>query len=175
MTQIHPPQSVVDRLTLVHWGLLDGPVDGIDPADPDVELVDAEGAPLVLPPAPQRPQRVAFVGHLRDRRAALAGLPAGTAAIPLAPDDNAVHEVLRRLGNPEVVSAAPQPSGGVVVFFTGLSGSGKSTIARALMEAYDASGRLYTSLDGDVVRRHLSAGLTFSRDDRETNIRRIGW
>lgn len=65
---------------------------------------------------------------------------------------------------------------GVVVFFTGLSGSGKSTLAQALNDLILESGRrTVTSLDGDVVRRNLSAGLTFSREDRETNIRRIGW
>ncbi|WP_193605945.1 adenylyl-sulfate kinase [Nocardioides dongkuii] len=65
---------------------------------------------------------------------------------------------------------------GLVVFFTGLSGSGKSTLARALMDRLlEQGGRTVTSLDGDVVRRNLSAGLTFSKADRETNIRRIGW
>ncbi len=65
---------------------------------------------------------------------------------------------------------------GVVLFFTGLSGSGKSTLAQAVMDRLLEDGeRTITSLDGDVVRRHLSAGLTFSREDRETNIRRIGW
>jgi sulfate adenylyltransferase len=65
---------------------------------------------------------------------------------------------------------------GLVLFFTGLSGSGKSTLARALMDLLlEQGGRTVTSLDGDVVRRHLSAGLTFSKADRETNIRRIGW
>ncbi|WP_309504715.1 MULTISPECIES: adenylyl-sulfate kinase [Nocardioides] len=65
---------------------------------------------------------------------------------------------------------------GLVLFFTGLSGSGKSTLARALMDKVLEQGtRSVTSLDGDVVRRHLSAGLTFSKEDRETNIRRIGW
>lgn len=65
---------------------------------------------------------------------------------------------------------------GVVVFFTGLSGSGKSTIARALTDVILESGaRTVTSLDGDIVRRNLSAGLSFSKEDRETNIRRIGW
>ena len=65
---------------------------------------------------------------------------------------------------------------GFVVFFTGLSGSGKSTLARALHDLILEDGRrTVTSLDGDVVRRNLSAGLTFSREDRETNIRRIGW
>ena len=65
---------------------------------------------------------------------------------------------------------------GLVLFFTGLSGSGKSTLARALMDRLLEQGtRTVTTLDGDVVRRHLSAGLTFSKADRETNIRRIGW
>lgn len=74
-----------------------------------------------------------------------------------------------------VASGAPSAPG-VVVLFTGLSGSGKSTIARALTDhVLETTGRTVTSLDGDVVRRHLSAGLTFSPADRETNIRRIGW
>lgn len=65
---------------------------------------------------------------------------------------------------------------GLVLFFTGLSGSGKSTLARALHDVILERGeRTVTSLDGDVVRRNLSAGLTFSREDRETNNRRIGW
>lgn len=74
-----------------------------------------------------------------------------------------------------VASDSPDPRG-LVVFFTGLSGSGKSTIARALNDVLlEAGDRTVTSLDGDVVRRHLSTGLGFSREDRETNIRRIGW
>lgn len=65
---------------------------------------------------------------------------------------------------------------GLVLFFSGLSGSGKSTLARALQDKLLEQGhRTVTSLDGDVVRRNLSAGLGFSREDRETNIRRIGW
>ncbi len=78
----------------------------------------------------------------------------------------------------EIVEAdRPDPDEqGLVLFFTGLSGSGKSTLARALMDRVLEQGRrTVTSLDGDVVRRNLSAGLTFSREDRETNIRRIGW
>ena len=70
----------------------------------------------------------------------------------------------------------PPDRQGLVLFFTGLSGSGKSTLARALVDRLlEQTTRTVTSLDGDVVRRHLSAGLTFSREDRETNIRRIGW
>jgi len=70
----------------------------------------------------------------------------------------------------------PPERQGLVLFFTGLSGSGKSTLARALVDLLLEQGeRTVTSLDGDVVRRNLSAGLTFSKADRETNIRRIGW
>jgi sulfate adenylyltransferase len=76
----------------------------------------------------------------------------------------------------EVVDHDHPEERGVVVFFTGLSGSGKSTLAQALNDLIlEAGERTVTSLDGDVVRRNLSAGLTFSREDRETNIRRIGW
>jgi sulfate adenylyltransferase len=69
----------------------------------------------------------------------------------------------------------PRYERGLTVFFTGLSGSGKSTVARALGDALTERGRTVTSLDGDVVRRMLSAGLTFSRADRDLNIRRIGY
>jgi len=65
---------------------------------------------------------------------------------------------------------------GFTVFFTGLSGSGKSTIANALMvKLLERGGRTVTLLDGDVVRKNLSKGLGFSRDDRDANIMRIGF
>ncbi|WP_017540685.1 adenylyl-sulfate kinase [Nocardiopsis halophila] len=64
---------------------------------------------------------------------------------------------------------------GLTVLFTGLSGSGKSTVARAVAEGIRRSGRTLTLLDGDVVRRMLSKGLTFSREDRDMNVRRIGY
>jgi sulfate adenylyltransferase len=70
----------------------------------------------------------------------------------------------------------PRHERGLTVFFTGLSGSGKSTIARALADALvERGGRTVSLLDGDVVRRLLSAGLTFSKADRDLNIRRIGY
>src|SRR4030095_7480443 len=70
----------------------------------------------------------------------------------------------------------PRRYRGLVVFFTGYSGSGKSTIARGLADQLRESGeRTITLLDGDVVRRELSAGLGFSKADRDANIRRIGW
>jgi sulfate adenylyltransferase len=70
----------------------------------------------------------------------------------------------------------PRRHRGLVVFFTGLSGSGKSTIARNLADSLRETGdRTITLLDGDIVRRELSAGLGFSRADRDRNVRRIGW
>ncbi|MDR7384090.1 adenylyl-sulfate kinase [Promicromonospora iranensis] len=64
---------------------------------------------------------------------------------------------------------------GAVVFFTGLSGSGKSTVARALAAELDDDGLETTLLDGDEVRQHLSKGLGFDRDSREINVQRIGY
>ena len=64
---------------------------------------------------------------------------------------------------------------GLVLWFTGLSGAGKSTIADLVGRELEADGRLVEYLDGDVVREHLSKGLGFSREDRDTNIERIGW
>ncbi len=66
-------------------------------------------------------------------------------------------------------------TGGFVVWFTGLSGAGKSTIANALKAELEARGRHVELLDGDEVRTHLSKGLGFSKEDRDTNIRRIGY
>src|SRR2546425_2651173 len=66
-------------------------------------------------------------------------------------------------------------SKGFVVWFTGLSGAGKSTIANALSEELARRGRHAEVLDGDEVRTHLSEGLGFSKEDRDTNIRRIGY
>ena len=66
-------------------------------------------------------------------------------------------------------------SRGACIWFTGLSGAGKSTTADALVALLQARGRVVTVLDGDVVRTHLSAGLGFSREDRDTNVRRVGY
>jgi len=64
---------------------------------------------------------------------------------------------------------------GFCIWFTGLSGAGKSTITEALTEMLTECGRQVTVLDGDVVRTHLSKGLGFSKEDRDTNIVRIGY
>jgi sulfate adenylyltransferase len=69
----------------------------------------------------------------------------------------------------------PRHRQGACVWFTGLSGAGKSTTAEVLTALLLEHGRQVTVLDGDVVRTHLSKGLTFSQEDRDTNIRRIGY
>lgn len=82
---------------------------------------------------------------------------------------------------PEVVkelrrTKPPRAQQGFTVFLTGLSGSGKSTIANALMvKLMEMGGRPVTLLDGDVVRKHLSSELGFSKEHRDINIRRIGY
>ena len=65
--------------------------------------------------------------------------------------------------------------GGFTLWFTGLSGSGKSTIAHLVGPELDRRGHVVEYLDGDTVRTRLSKGLGFSKEDRDTNIERIGW
>ncbi|PYS58895.1 MAG: adenylyltransferase [Acidobacteria bacterium] len=72
-------------------------------------------------------------------------------------------------------SYPPVHKQGFCVWFTGLSGAGKSTTAEILTKLLLEHGRRVTLLDGDVVRTHLSKGLGFSKEDRDTNIRRIGF
>lgn len=62
-----------------------------------------------------------------------------------------------------------------IVWFTGLSGAGKSTISAELAREFERRGLDFEVLDGDVVRENLSKGLGFGKDDRDTNVRRIGW
>jgi sulfate adenylyltransferase len=82
---------------------------------------------------------------------------------------------------PEVVrelrrSYPPRHKQGITIFFTGLSGSGKSTIANVLLTKFlEVGGRPVTILDGDLVRKHLSSELGFSKEHRDINIRRIGY
>lgn len=109
----------------------------------------------------------------------------GTRVVAAYAGDDEVHALVEPNDSDELPSSIeeivdfdrPAPDEqGLVVFFTGLSGSGKSTVARAFMDKLLEQGtRTVTSLDGDVVRNNLSKGLTFSDEDRETNIRRIGW
>src|SRR4051812_8350901 len=74
--------------------------------------------------------------------------------------------------HPETTHVRP---GGFTLWFTGLSGSGKTTIAHVVGPELDRRGLVVEYLDGDTVRTHLSKGLGFSKEDRDTNIERIGW
>lgn len=148
------------------------------------------------------PRGLSAPGLIRATLAAAAGLADATVyAVPLGSrptvrsDEAFRAEVVRAYApGPEVwtprgmgalstevaaVVDQDRPAGlkrGAVVFFTGLSGSGKSTIAQALCNhLIETGGRSVTLLDGDQVRRNLSSGLTFSREDREKNIERISW
>lgn len=80
----------------------------------------------------------------------------------------AVAEILRETSPPKQLQ-------GLTIWFTGLSGSGKSTVANGLIERLAEFGRNASSLDGDEIRTHLSKGLGFSKEDRDTNIRRVGY
>ena len=99
-------------------------------------------------------------------------------------------DIRRRLENDEVIpewylrpetadglreAIPPKHKRGFCIWLTGLSGAGKSTIANILVRKLLATGRKVTLLDGDNVRTHLSKGLGFSKEDRDTNIRRIGF
>ena len=101
-------------------------------------------------------------------RAAQAALQSGDDGVLTEAFDPASLAVLRQW-------RPPRRERGLVVFFTGLSGSGKSTVARGLVDRLHETDRSLTVLDGDVARRMLSSGLGFSREDRDTNIRRLGW
>jgi sulfate adenylyltransferase len=88
------------------------------------------------------------------------------------PDWFSFPDVVRELRR----TSPPRAQQGFTVFFTGLSGSGKSTIANALMvKLMEMGGRPVTLLDGDVVRKHLSSELGFSKEHRDINIKRIGY
>jgi sulfate adenylyltransferase len=134
-----------------------------------------EGALLLLPAAGVRPDDAR---HIRWATA-WSATAAEVIPIPVLATDAAGRAAelaaAYSSGPLRQVETAPQPTGeGRTVLLTGLSGSGKSTIARALVERL-AAERTVTLLDGDVVRTHLSRGLGFSREDRDLNIRRIGW
>ena len=145
------------------------------------------------------PQEVSAPGLVRTALASAVAIEgAEVVAVPVAARGDAEHDAALREAvaaaygqvhipvttgalSPEVAALVerdrpPPERRGVVLFLTGLSGSGKSTIARGVHDVLLERGdRTVTSLDGDVVRHHLSKGLGFSRADRETNIARIGW
>ena len=158
------------------------------PEDPDALVRMTLAAAATLPatvrvvavPLPARP--VDVDGPLRVHVAAAYGathvvspVPASGVPViaPVADPDPAYPDAVAA----ELARAhPPRTEQGLTVFFTGLSGSGKSTIARALRGRLAERGdRTVSLLDGDVVRRSLSAGLGFSREDRDRNVTRIGW
>jgi len=113
-------------------------------------------------------------------------VPAGARVLNLSGTDlrdrlNEGREIPAWFTYPEVVkelrrSYPPRHKQGVTIFFTGLSGSGKSTIANVLLTKFlEMGGRPVTILDGDLVRKHLSSELGFSKEHRDINIRRIGY
>ncbi|WP_051299549.1 adenylyl-sulfate kinase [Arthrobacter castelli] len=126
-------------------------------------------------------------------RACAAELDNASAHVLVVPGhDDAAHgtagtcgaHVVGRLGAGQVLDFAghepaenaAEPHTGLVVLFTGLSGSGKSTLARELVQqVHRVDPRKALLLDGDDIRRFLTAGLGFTREDRNTNVERIGW
>jgi sulfate adenylyltransferase len=143
------------------------------PAHGDAEADHALGVRVVAAFAAEDPVHALADTTVAEVPGAPApSLEADAADAPALPDETYPPEIRAIVDH----DRPPPDRQGLVVFFTGLSGSGKSTLARALVDLVLEQGtRTVTSLDGDVVRRNLSAGLTFSREDRETNIRRIGW
>lgn len=121
---------------------------------------DDDAATFVQPPA----GRPATLPPDEVERLLLAGAP--------LPSWYAEPQVAAELAR----AARPRSQAGFTVLFTGLSGSGKSTVARAFVaRLLEEERRSVSLLDGDVVRTHLSKGLGFSRADRDLNVRRIGF
>jgi sulfate adenylyltransferase len=109
-------------------------------------------------------EEVVSISGTEQRRRLFAGIP-----LPPWFTFPAVEEELRK-------SSPPRARQGCTVFFTGLSGSGKSTVANVLLvKLLEMGGRPVTLLDGDLVRKHLSSELGFSKEHRDINIRRIGF
>lgn len=171
------------------------------PTEADLESVSGPVMFLVLV-GHGTPRHISPVGLIRSAVAAAARIPnSQVVAVPVAyrADPAREHDFRERVARAyapgdevihfageghldadiQAIVDADRPTGldqGVVVLFTGLSGSGKSTIAEALRDTILESGsRSISFLDGDRVRRNLSRGLTFSKEDREANIERIGW
>jgi sulfate adenylyltransferase len=130
-------------------------------------------------------QTMAYVPN-EDRYVPSDEVPEGTKGLDISEAElrqrlNEGREIPSWFTFPEIVkelhrSYPPRHKQGFTVFFTGLSGSGKSTIANALMIKFlEMGGRPVTLLDGDLVRKHLSSELGFSKEHRDINIRRIGY
>ncbi|WP_299443230.1 adenylyl-sulfate kinase [uncultured Phycicoccus sp.] len=157
----HVPSALPDRahVLVLASTSLDGPSEGNDTVRAAVRSAStcADAWVGVVPLPPGDPAR---------RSALLRTLGLDPTLRPAPHDDAATDGPTER---------GPRDEAGVVVLLTGLSGSGKSTVARAVATRLVEDGTPVTLLDGDVVRRHLTAGLGFSPADRRTNVLRIGW
>ena len=121
-----------------------------------------------------------------DRYSPIDEVPRGTRTADLSDDQVRDDYLARGLPLPEWFSrpavaeilnesSPPKFRQGLTIWFTGLSGSGKSTVAHALVERLAEFGRNVSMLDGDEIRTHLSRGLSFSKEDRDANINRVGY
>ena len=170
--------------------------------NPDNAVVDHDrsGEPLSFPPLPPESIRKHFeeIGiqmvagkHMvflpdENRYASLDDVPQSSKTAEISATEIRVNYLARGLRLPEWFSRPavaeilfemnpPKFRQGVTIWFTGLSGSGKSTIAHATIERVAEFGRNCSLLDGDEIRTHLSKGLGFSKEDRDTNILRVGY
>jgi sulfate adenylyltransferase len=166
VTRPHPTEPLAAELRAAEPRTAEPLATGSHAAEPGAADPRAEAVPVGVP----------LLDHTEDA-ALLTAVARGygaTEVITVPPaEPGELHPSFAR----EFARAVPPPHRrGVTVFFTGLSGSGKSTVAKALGERLlDHSTRTVSLLDGDEVRRMLSAGLTFSRADRDLNIRRVGF
>lgn len=149
------------------------------------------GLPVVLFVPSHLPPHVSLAARVRASLAAAAEIGAQVVIVPVAvaallPAVLAAYgagQVIESGGDSQLEAVAairhtehpPRREQGFCLWFTGLPSAGKSTVAAEVATMLEERGRRFTFLDGDVVRTHLSKGLGFSRDDRDTNILRIGW
>ncbi|WP_290868363.1 adenylyl-sulfate kinase [Hamadaea sp.] len=143
------------------------------------ETIAGRGPRILVPRALAYDTRDGQWRDANDVNPRFARLPLTTDEIAQVLDDG---ETLPEWHTPPAVARElskarpPRRQRGLVLFFTGLSGSGKSTVAHGVAEVLREEGeRTITMLDGDIVRRELSRGLGFGREDRDLNIRRIGF
>jgi adenylylsulfate kinase len=101
------------------------------------------------------------------------GQVAFTECIAITDNIDCFNKELRHVGEPS--ESDRTRGGGFTLWLTGLSGSGKTTLAHLVGPQLDRRGLIVEYLDGDTVRTNLSKGLGFSREDRDSNIERIGW
>lgn len=158
-----------DVLLVLASTALDGPSTGTDLVRAAVTVAEPLGAEVLVVPLPPDDA---------DRRSAFfatAGIPDPSAGAPTRPSGSPSASVATNDRGAGPTADLGARRCGLVVLLTGLSGSGKSTVARAVATRLVEDGVPVTLLDGDVVRRHLTAGLGFSPADRRTNVLRIGW